>query len=37
MRIPARQEPEDWALLALLVATAVFLLLSENFWRLLPF
>ena len=32
MRIPARQEPEDWALLALLVATAVFLLLSENFW-----
>jgi hypothetical protein len=37
MRFPARREPEDWAVLALILATAVFLLLSESLWRLLPF
>ena len=26
-----------WAVLALILATAVFLLLSESFWRFLPF
>jgi hypothetical protein len=37
MRFPATREPEDWAVLALMLTTAVFLLLSESFWRLLPF
>jgi hypothetical protein len=36
-RLVQGRPPGDWALLALLVATAVALLLSERFWELLPF
>jgi hypothetical protein len=28
---------EDWAWLALLISTGLFLLVSERFWNLLPF
>jgi hypothetical protein len=37
MRFPVRQDPEDWAVLALILAMAVLLLVSDGFWRFLPF
>ena len=30
-------EPADWACLALLAGTGLYLLLSESFWSFLPF
>jgi hypothetical protein len=32
-----QRSPEDWAMLALLAATATAMLISERFWSMLPF
>jgi hypothetical protein len=35
--MPGKHDYEDWGCLALLVVTAVYLVVSESFWNLLPF